>query len=165
MAQVDLGIIVTSTLKWDLQVASVARKANSLLYRSRKAFACMSLNLMRKIITTYLSPILEFASPAWSPYLCKDIDAIERVLRRASEVPPQLRSQDYYQRLATLRLNTLEQRRTASDMTETYKILHVVQSCILYHALDPFVPTSRDSTFTWSSAQSTPTESGSSPET
>ena len=107
-AQVDLGLTFTSMLKRDLQVASVVRKANSVLYRMRKVFTYMSPGSMGKIFTIYLSPILEYDIAVWS---------------RASKILSGLRNQHYHQRLASLGLTTLELRRTAFDLMETYKIL------------------------------------------
>ena len=50
-------------------------------------------------------PILEYAVPLWSPYLQKNIDALERVQRRASKYALLMscRESPYEERLAVLR--------------------------------------------------------------
>ena len=50
-------------------------------------------------------PILEYAVPLWSPYLQKNIDALERVQRRASKyaLPMSSRESPCQERLAVLR--------------------------------------------------------------
>ena len=50
-------------------------------------------------------PILEYAVTLWSPYLQKNIDALERVQRRASKyaLPMSSRESPYEERLAMLR--------------------------------------------------------------
>ena len=61
---------------------------------------------------------------AWSPYLKKDIDRLERVQRRGTKLIPSLASLTYEERLKRLHLPTLEERRRRGDMIETFKILN-----------------------------------------
>ena len=73
---------------------------------------------------SYIRPHLEYSVQAWSPYLKKDIDEIEKVQRRATKIVPELSHLPYDQRLHRLNLTTLEERRKRGDLIETYKILH-----------------------------------------
>lgn len=122
-SQVDLGIIIKDDLKWDLQTTSVVKKANSLLYRIRKAFVEIDAHLLRQILVTYVLPLIEFGATIWSPYLSKDIEALERTLKRASKIPRELRSLPYEDRLRALQLDSLAERRSQQDLTETFRIL------------------------------------------
>lgn len=83
----------------------------------------MSPALLRKVIIIYIQPILEYCSSVWCPYLRKDIDAIERVLHRASKMSPALRQLPREERLRRLELNQLADRREKNDLIETLKIL------------------------------------------
>ena len=71
-----------------------------------------------------IRPHLEYCSCIWSPHLKYNIDAIERVQRRATKIVPSLKNLTYTQRLERLNLETLEYRRRRADLLETYRILN-----------------------------------------
>lgn len=110
-SQMDLGITISDNLKWELHITNVIKKANSILYLMRKAFSNITPVLLRKIFVTYVRPILEYGFQVWSPYYSKDIEALERVQRRATKIPRELRCMDYPDRLRFLNLTTLKTRR------------------------------------------------------
>ncbi len=67
-----------------------------------------------------MRPHLEFAVQAWSPYLQKDIDAIERVQRRANKMI-----------LLALNLTTLKSRRERGDLIQQFKI-HTAAESVMF---------------------------------
>jgi len=69
----------------------------------------------------FVRPHLEYAIQAWSPYLRKDIDCVERVQRSATKMVKGFLQ--YELRLNRLKLTSLEKRRQRGDLIETYKIL------------------------------------------
>ena len=71
-------------------------------------------------------PILEYGNTIWSLRLKRDIDAIERVQRRATKTVAGLTALSYPDRLRSLNLPSLVYRRATGDMLETYKYLHSV---------------------------------------
>ena len=54
----------------------------------------------------------------------KDIDALERIQRRATKIIPELRDLSYEERLKECGLTTLETRRLRGDHIEVFKILN-----------------------------------------
>jgi len=60
---------------------------------------------------------------AWSPYMVKDIQLLEKVQQRATKCVTGLKNKTYQQRLKILGIPSLELRRKRGDLTETYKIL------------------------------------------
>ena len=66
-------------------------------------------------------PHLEYAVQVWNPYFQKDIDALEKIQRRATKLPPQLRKKPYQIRLRELNFTSLEIRRERGDLIEFYK--------------------------------------------
>ena len=73
---------------------------------------------------TFVRPHLEYSPEVWSPHLCRDIDALEKVQRRATKIVPELRELPYETRLTTLKLYPLKERRARGDMITAYKLLH-----------------------------------------
>ena len=68
-------------------------------------------------------PILEYAVPAWSPYLVKDIQLLEKVQRRASRIALRQKRQEisYEDRCEILKWSTLEERTLYLSLIECYK--------------------------------------------
>ena len=86
------------------------------MYRDKKVF----LQLYKQFVRCHL----EFAIPAWSPWLVGDIEVLERVQKRAVNMIVGLRSKTYEDKLSELGLTTLEIRRKRYDLVQTFKILN-----------------------------------------
>ena len=69
-------------------------------------------------------PHLEYCIHAWSPYLRKDIDMLDKIQRRATKLIPGLRDLTYEERLKEWGLTTLETRRLRGDQIEVFNILN-----------------------------------------
>ena len=65
-----------------------------------------------------------YATEAWSPYLRKDIDMLEKIQGRATKLIPGLRDLRYEERLKECGMTTLETRRLRGDQIEVFKILN-----------------------------------------
>ena len=66
---------------------------------------------------------LDYCSSVWAPYMKGDIDALERVQKRATKLIPALQHLPCSDRLKACGLTTLNFRRIRGDIIETYKIL------------------------------------------
>ena len=97
------------------------RNMYALLANMRVAFTYINEDMLRKIITSFIRPTLEYASVVWNPHLKKHIDKIEKVQRAATRWVPSLRDFSYEERLERLNLPTLEERRKRGDMIMLYK--------------------------------------------
>jgi len=78
--------------------------------------------LWKQLYITYVRPHLEFAVAVWNPYHLKDINALEKVQRRATKIPWTLKNLPYEQRRKKLGLTELEARRTRGDLIQMFKI-------------------------------------------
>jgi len=85
------------------------------------AFKYIEEDMVRKIITSFIRPPLEYAAVVWNPHLKKHVKKIERVQRAATRWVPSLRNLSYEERLKRLNLPTLEERRIRGDMIMMYK--------------------------------------------
>ena len=134
--QRDLGITITSDLKWETYITLITKKANSMIYLIQKSFKDLSKEMILKLHKSYVRPKLKYAQSIWSPYYIKDIEQIERVQRRITRLPQELKNLQYEERLSQLNLTTLKERRMRGDLIETLKILNRYYACSLnkvYH--------------------------------
>jgi len=120
----DLGIIVSSNLKSSQQCIKAAATARRVIAMVRRNFKRLDVNDFNLIYKAYIRPHLEYCIQAWSPYLAKDIDVLERVQKAAIDLVPQLRKYSYADRLKILGLTSLKDRRERGDMIEVFKILN-----------------------------------------
>ena len=120
-------------LKSSLHCACTKAMASAMrvLAMIRREFFNTSKELFVFLYTTYVWPHLEYCVPIWSPSLAKDIDALEKVQKRATKMVRGLGNLPYEQRLKSLDLYTLFCRRQRGDLIEVYKILNG------YYDIDP----------------------------
>ena len=93
-------------------------------------------------------PILEYAVPLWSPYLKKNIDALELVQRRASKyaLPMLSRDSSYEERLAMLGLSSLQSRRSHLSLLECHKHIDGLMASTVMIILNLIVMVKQDQT-------------------
>ena len=111
--QKDLGITVSNDLKPSKHIASTIKKANQKLGMIKRCFSNRSPEVITNLYTALIRPILEYCSPAWNPWLKKDIEALEKTQRRCEKLCH-----------SEIRFPRLSDRRKAIDLKETYKILN-----------------------------------------
>jgi len=66
---------------------------------------------------------LGYCSSVWVPYRRGDIEALQKVQKRATKILPALKKLKYCDLLKACKLTSLHYRRLRRDMIETYKIL------------------------------------------
>ena len=66
---------------------------------------------------------MEFASPAWSPWLEGDKKKLEAVQEKALRMVTGLNGKNYRDRCREVGLETLERRRERQDMAEVYRMM------------------------------------------
>ena len=73
----------------------------------RVAFTYNDEDMVKKIITSFIRPTLEYAAVVWNPHLKKKkhIDKIEKVQRATVRCVPSLRDLSYEERLKKIRLD------------------------------------------------------------
>jgi len=120
----DLGVTFDDRMKFDIHVSNIVKKANQILGLIRRSFEYLDSEMFLMLYKTLIRPHLEYATVIWSPWLKKDIVAIEQVQRRATRLVKELQHLSYDQRLLHLGLPTLIYRRQRSDMIQLFKILN-----------------------------------------
>jgi len=106
-----------------MQCVRAAAKARSVMGMVRRNFRRLDKEDFLLIYKTYIWPRMEYCVQAWSPYLKKDIECLEKVQRSATKMVHGLCHLSYEQRLQHLELTTLKERRIRGDLIETFKIM------------------------------------------
>ena len=119
----DLGIVVTDNLSVLTQCVVAAKKAMKVLGMIRRQFKDMNMECFTILYKSFVRPHMEFAIQAWSPYLKKDIECLEKVQRRATKLVKGFRKFSCEERLRKLGLITLADRLLRGDLIEAYKII------------------------------------------
>jgi len=123
----DLGVYISSDLKWAKHVSEIAAKANKILGMLVRNFTSRDTTLWKHLYTGLVRPHLEFASAAWNSHLIGDIKTLEKVQERASRIPIDLKHLAYEERLKIWGITTLEERRKRGDLIQMYKVLHNIE--------------------------------------
>ena len=122
--QADLGITITRDLKWQKQTEKSCKTVNRLLGFIAQNFNYKSTKLKLPLYKSLVRSHLEYAVQFWSPHLRRDIDKMERVQRRATNMIPEIRNHSYQQRLKDLKLIGLVQRRLRGQLNQVFKYLN-----------------------------------------
>ena len=107
----DLGVTMNANMKVSEQCRIAASKGNQVLGMIRRNITYKAKSLIVPLYKAIVRPHLEYCIHAWSPYLRKDIDMLEKIQRRATKLIPELRVLRYEERLKECGLTTLETRR------------------------------------------------------
>ena len=66
-------------------------------------FTYMEVDMFVPVYKAVVRPLVEYATPVWSPYYAADINLIESVQHRATKLIPSLRHLPYPERLKRLK--------------------------------------------------------------
>ncbi len=143
----DIGVLVNKTGKPSEQCIKASRTANGILSQISRTFHYRDKKVFLDLYKRHVRVHLEYATPAWSPWLAGDsawspwqagdsawspwlagdCKLLEKVQRRSINMNSGL-NVTYQGKLKQLNLQTLSQRRFRADMIETYKILNNISN-------------------------------------
>ena len=119
----DLRVTFSADMKVSDQYRIAASKGNQILELIRRTITYKEKQLIVPLCKAIVRPHLEYRIQAWRPYRKKDIDKLERILRRATKIIPELRDLSYESRLLQCGLTTLETRRLRGPNRDLIKVL------------------------------------------
>ena len=111
----DLGIMISSDLKWIEQVNLVVSKANRSIGIIKNVFTNLDVSSFKCLYKALIRPHLEYATRIWSPYLRKEILKLENFQKRATNMVTSLKRLSYEQMIKILGLDFLEWRRKITN--------------------------------------------------
>jgi len=117
----DLGILLDERLSFRDHINDKINKAFSMLGIIKRNFKHLTIQSFTMLYKNMVRSHLDYCSSVWSPYMKKDIEALEKVQKRATKILPQLKHMYYSDRLKACKLPLLHYRRIRGDMIETYK--------------------------------------------
>ena len=119
----DLGVVFSNDLKVKQQCEEAYKRASQILGLIHRTIQFRNPSVLITLYKSMVRPHLEYSSVAWSPYYVKDKALLERVQHRFTRMFPELKDLLYSQRLAKLRLWSLEERRNRADLIEIFKMI------------------------------------------
>ena len=123
-AEKDLGVIVDSQLTFKDHIAQATTKANRVLGVIRRSFDHLTESTFIQLYKALVRPILEYGHSVWQPSQKTLQREVEDVQRRATKLLGKMKDKTYPERLAILKLPSLEHRRRRGDMIDLYKYIH-----------------------------------------
>jgi len=118
----DLGIQVSADLKSSQQCRQAYGKASQMLAMVARTITSRDPAILIKLYKSIVRPHLEYSVPAWSPHYKKDKELLEKVQHRFTRLFKHLQGKGYQERLISLGLWSLEERRNRADLLEVYKM-------------------------------------------
>ena len=125
----DLGVTFDKSLKFDVHIDNIVKKANSMIGLVKRNFSFIDIDIFLHLYKALIRPHLEYGQVIWSPQFIRQSKKIENVQRRATRLIPSLKNLSYEDRLKKLKLPTLKYRRLRGDMINVYKILNEDNTC------------------------------------
>ena len=121
-----LGVTVQNDGNWDQHINGLVSKANSTLGFLRRNLKIRSRAIKDTAYKALVRPLLEYSAAIWDPHLQKEIDALEKVQRRAARfvLHQYDTSSSVDQMLQELNWPTLARRRQNGRLTLFYKIVN-----------------------------------------
>ena len=117
----DLGVLVSEDFSFKPHIAEISDRAKNFAAWLLRTFSTRTEEVMLLLLKTYLIPRLEYCSAAWNPHLINEIEQLESVQRSFTSRIDNMEHLNYYERLAKLKLYSLQRRRERFLIIHTWK--------------------------------------------
>ena len=119
----DLGVIVSSDVTWSSHIGTMVCKARSTLSWVFSVFKTRDTTVMITLYKSLVRSLLEYCCPLWDPIKVKEIQLLEGVQRTFTSRIGGLYTKNYWERLAHLKLMSLQRRRERYVILMMWKAL------------------------------------------
>ncbi len=120
----DLGVLVDESLNWKLHIDKLTNRCRQLCSWALSVFHTRQAYPMLTIFKSLILSRLEYCSLVWNPYQIQDIDRIEQIQRKFTSKIDGMADKNYWERLSSLNILSLQRRREKAIIVHVWKILN-----------------------------------------
>ena len=120
----DLGVTVSSDLSWTPHISAITCKARSVASWVFSVFRTRDPTTMLTLYKSLVRSLLEYCCPLWNPKKVTDIQLLESVQRTFTSRISSVKHLNYWDRLKSLRLMSLQRRRERYIILQMWKVLN-----------------------------------------
>lgn len=134
----DLGVIFNKAGNFDDHIKVKVAKCIKMCGYILRTFMLREPEPMMCLFKSLVIPIIDYCCIVWNPYKRKDIQFIEKIQRNYTKRLGNLYELNYYQRLKTLNIYSMERRRERYEILYIFKILkHLVPNVGINCKINP----------------------------
>ena len=122
----DLGVTMSDNATFKTHITKISSKATQLSSWVLRTFITRERSVMLMLWKALILSRLEGCSPLWNPMSVGDIMALENVQRSYTRHVHGMNNLDYWERLMSLKLYSLQRRRERYDILYVWKILEKI---------------------------------------
>ena len=119
----DLGVLMSDDLTFTDHITKVSTTCRKLVYWILRTFHTRSQEPLLKLYKALIVPRLDYCSQLWSPYRQAEWKALESVQRTLTARISETKEQNYWQRLKSLNMYSVQRRHERYSILYIYKIL------------------------------------------
>jgi ribonuclease P/MRP protein subunit RPP40 len=119
----DLGVLMSDDLTFTDHITKVSTTCRKLVYWILRTFHTRSQEPLLKLYKALIVPRLDYCSQLWSPYRQAEWKALESVQRTLTARISETKEQNYWQRLKSLNMYSVQRRHERYSVLYIYKIL------------------------------------------
>ena len=120
----DLGVVMQNDGLFTAHIGEVVSTARNQAAWILRAFSSRNIEVMLVLYKSLVLPRLEYCSVLWSPSRLGDVQALEGVQRTFTSRIPAIAHMNYWERIAHLKLYSVERRRERYTILYVYKIIN-----------------------------------------
>ena len=120
----DLGILFTDNFKFNDHMNMTIKKANRQLCTIARVLKHKNPKIIVLLYKSFVRPFLEYNSIIWSPYTNTYVQKFEKIQEKMCNLMNGMRSLSYQQKLAKLRLQSLQTRRIRYQLCFMFEMKH-----------------------------------------
>lgn len=120
----DLGILMSNDLRFTKHIDKVTARCRSLIAWTLRTFNTRNKVVMLTLLKSLILPRIDYCSQLYSPFLQQEWNKLESIQRRFTSHIEGMKDSDYWSRLQTLRLYSIQRRCERYSIIYTWKILN-----------------------------------------
>lgn len=120
----DLGILISSDVSWSPHIGALVSRARSVSSWMLGVFKTRDRVSILTLYKSLVRSLLEYCCPLWNPSKIGDIQLLESVQRTLTSRVHGVQHMNYWDRLRSLKLMSLQRRRERYLILHMFKILH-----------------------------------------